>query len=472
MATLHPDMTSRLAMNNYRTFNPATGELLQEYATLNDARARLLLEEAHEAYLAWRSEPLSRRIELFRNLANIIDANIDRLARQITVEMGKPLEQAKFEVRMPSAMLRYYADHAVELLSDSPVAVSGFSRVYTRREPVGAIVCIEPWNGPLYQAMRAAAPNLMLGNTIVLKPAEITAGSTLMLEGLFTEAGFPESVFQVALASKEQIWNYIADPRVRGVTLTGSDRAGAVIGEQAGRHIKPMVLELGGSDPFIVLDSADVVAAAATAAMCRLALGGQICISPKRVIVTEKVADAFINAYSEIFRNQRIGDPLDRQTTLGPLSSPMAVDTLQAQYDDAIAKGAKVLVEGGRMFGAGAYFKPAVLAGITPDMRLHREEAFGPVGIIYRVAGAEEAVALANHNPYGLGGTVYGLDLEEANWVAQALDTGMVGINQYLGAPIEIPFGGTNASGVGRELGSTGMDAFSNIKTYALACLR
>lgn len=469
MATFPSDMPSCLAMQSYRTFNPATGELLKEYPTLTDEQALALLEKAHEAYLGWRGEPLSRRIGLFRELADIIDASVERLARQITVEMGKPLEQARFEVGVASAMLRYYADHAAQFLADSAVAVSGFSRVYTRREPVGVVVGIEPWNGPLYQAMRAAVPNLMLGNTIILKPAEITAGSTLLLEELLVEAGLPEAVFQVALVSREQISNYIADPRVRGVTLTGSDRAGMEIGAQAGRHIKPMILELGGSDPFIVLDSADIPSAAGTAALSRLALGGQVCVSPKRVIVTEKVADVFIEAYSDIFRNQKIGDPLDPQTTLGPLSSPVAVDTLQAQYDDAVAKGAKVLVEGGRIPGPGAYFKPAVLAGITAQMRLHHEEAFGPIGIIYRVADADEAVALANDSPYGLGGTVYGQDLGEANRVAQALDTGMVGINQYLGGPIEIPFGGTKASGVGRELGSTGMDAFSNIKTYALA---
>ncbi|MFK3790569.1 MULTISPECIES: aldehyde dehydrogenase family protein [Pseudomonas] len=469
MATIESDMSSRLAMEGYRTFNPATGELLREYPTLSDGQAHALVERAHEAFLAWRSEPLVRRIELFRKLADRIDANVERLARQITVEMGKPLEQARFEVGVVSSMLRYYADHAAQFLADSAVAVSGFSRVYTRREPVGVVVGIEPWNGPLYQAMRAAVPNLMLGNSVVLKPAEITAGSTLILEELLVAAGFPEAVFQVALVSREQISTYIADPRVRGVTLTGSDRAGAQIGAQAGRHIKPLILELGGSDPFIVLDSADIPKAASSAAISRLALGGQICISPKRVIVTEKVADAFIEAYGEIFMNQKIGDPLDPQTTLGPLSSPGAVDTLQAQYDDAIAKGAQVLVEGGRMPGPGAYFKPAVLGGITADMRLYYEEAFGPIGIIYRVADADAAVVLANDSPYGLGGTVYGKDLREANRVAQALDIGMVGINQYLGGPIEIPFGGTKASGIGRELGSTGMDAFANIKTYALA---
>ncbi|MEC5317804.1 aldehyde dehydrogenase family protein [Brenneria populi subsp. brevivirga] len=455
------------ATDVYRTFNPAKGELLRHYPTLSDEQARDLLAQSHEAYLAWRSVPLTRRVALFREIADRLGANQERIAEQIALEMGKPLAQAKPEVSLSASIFRYYADHAEELLADTETQVGGFSRVYTRREAIGVVVGIEPWNAPLYQAVRVAAPNLMLGNTVLLKPAEISVGSTLILEELFAAAGFPPAVFQVALVSREQVSQYIADPRVRAVTLTGSNRAGSSIGEQAGRHIKPVVLELGGSDPFIVLDSADVAAAAGTAAVCRLALGGQICVSPKRVIVTEKIAAAFIQAYSEVFAKQKIGDPFAPDTTLGPLSSPEAADALQAQYQDAIDKGATVLVEGGRVPGPGAYFRPAVLTDLTPSMRLYYEEAFGPVGLIYRVADADAAVALANDSRYGLGGTVFGQDLTEATRVAEALDTGMVGINQYLGAPIEIPFGGTKASGIGRELGRNGMDAFANIKTYA-----
>ncbi|MET4898898.1 aldehyde dehydrogenase family protein [Sphingomonadaceae bacterium jetA1] len=469
LATGASPSTSGASPNSYRTVNPATGELVKVFATLSDEEADALLARADAAFSSWRSQPVARRVELFRTLADRLDANLDRIARQITIDMGKPLVQSKFEAQLGPAILRYYADHAEKLLADTEVALAGFSRVYTRREPIGVVLAVEPWNGPVYQAVRAIAPNLMVGNCVILKPAEIVAGTTLILDELFAEAGFPASVYQTALASREQISVFIADPRVRAVTLTGSDRAGVVIGEQAGRSIKPVVLELGGSDAFIVLDSADVAAAAGMGAVCRLALGGQVCVSPKRVIVTEKVADDFIRQYTEVFASQTIGDPLNPDTTLGPLSSIAAADGLQAQYQDAIDKGATVVLRGGRIEGDGAFFKPAVLTGITPDMRLYHEEAFGPIGLIFRVSDADAAIALANDTKYGLGGTVYGQDLDEARRVAQALDTGMVGINQYLGAPIEIPFGGTKASGVGRELGLSGMDAFSNVKTYAVA---
>jgi succinate-semialdehyde dehydrogenase/glutarate-semialdehyde dehydrogenase len=461
--------TQGVSALTYRTFNPATGELLKEFPTLSDLEAEALLARGHEAYLEWRATSVPERIALLLRLVKILDANNDRLAQQVTLEMGKPLPQAKFEVGIPSDMLRYYAKHGEDLLADRDIPVAGFSRVYTRRESIGVVLGVSPWNGPMYQAVRVVAPNLLLGNTVVLKPAEITIGSTLILEELIREAGFPAGVFQVGALSHDQVSGYIADARVRAITLTGSDRAGSAVGEQAGRHIKPVVLELGGSDPFIVLDSADVDAAAGTAILCRLALGGQVCVSPKRVIVTEKVADAFIAQYADAFANQIIGDPFDPATTLGPVSSPAAAEILQQQYRDAVDKGATVLVEGGRVEGPGAFFKPVVLTGITREMRLYHEEAFGPIGIIHTVADADAAIALANDSKYGLGGTVYGQDLAEAKRVAEALDTGMVGINQYLGAPVEVPFGGTKASGVGRELGSTGMDAFANIKTYSLA---
>ncbi|MFF6656536.1 aldehyde dehydrogenase family protein [Pseudomonas aeruginosa] len=463
------DSSATGSHETYRTLNPATGELVREFANATDGEAEALLARAYEAQLTWRAVPLPSRITLVRKLADLMDANSDRLAHQVTLEMGKPLAQAKWEILLPTAILRYYADHAEELLAETTVDVPGFSRAYTRREPIGVVLAVEPWNAPIYQAMRPTVPNLILGNTVLVKPAKITAGSTLILDELFAEAGFPASVYQTALVSQEQVSRYIADPRIRAVTLTGSDRAGASIGEQAGRNIKPVVLELGGSDPFIVLDSADVAAAAQTAATCRLVQGGQVCVSPKRVIVTAKVSDEFIRQYTEVFASQKLGDPFDPETTVGPLSSPEAADLLQEQYQDAIDKGATVLVPGGRVPGPGAFFKPAVLTGISREMRLYHEEAFGPIGIIYQVADAYAAIALANDTKYGLGSTVFGQDLAEANHVAQALDTGAVGVNKYLGAPIEIPFGGTKASGVGRELGYSGLDAFANIKTYAQA---
>jgi succinate-semialdehyde dehydrogenase / glutarate-semialdehyde dehydrogenase len=452
----------------YRTTNPATGEVVKEFGTATDEQAELLLARAHAAFQVWRAVPVAERVALFRRLAGLIEANRDELARLVTLEMGKPLAQSSMEVGLPVSMLRYYADHGEELLADEIVEVPGMSKAIVRREPVGVVLGIEPWNVPMYQMMRATAPNLMLGNTVLLKPAEISAGSTLFFDHLFTEAGFPEHVYQTALVSTDQVSDYIADPRLRAVTLTGSERAGAAVGEQASRHIKPVVLELGGSDAFVVLDSANAAMAAQFAVGTRLFLGGQSCISPKRLIVTENVADEFIKQFAAAFAAQVVGDPFDEATTVGPLSSPAGADLLQAQYQDALDKGAEVLVPGGRMDGPGAFFRPAVITGITPKMRVYSEEAFGPLAMIYRVPDADAAVELANDTVYGLGGTVFGEE-SEARKVAERIDTGMVGINTYLGVPVEIPFGGTKHSGVGRELGRSGMSQFANIKTYGIA---
>jgi succinate-semialdehyde dehydrogenase / glutarate-semialdehyde dehydrogenase len=452
----------------YRTVNPATGEVVREFPTRTDAEAAALLDRAHRAYLSWRDTPVSERVRLFLRFADLLDKNADELARLTTLEMGKPLAQSAGEAKGISRMYQYYAKHGPDLLADEEASIPGFTRAITRREPVGVVLGIEPWNGPLYQAMRATAPNLMLGNTVLLKPSEVSPGSTLRFDELFAEAGFPADVYQTALVSTAQVSSYIADPRVRAVTLTGSDRAGSAVGEQAGRNIKPVVLELGGSDAFIVLESADVAQAAGTAVACRLAIGGQVCISPKRLIVTEAVADEFITRFTEGFAAQVVGDPFDASTTVGPLSSVAAADTLQEQYRDALDKGATVLVPGGRIDGPGAFFRPAAITGITQDMRVYSEEAFGPLAMIYRVPDADAAVELANSSAYGLGGTVFG-ETDEALAVARRLDTGGTGINRWLGAPIEIPFGGTKRSGVGRELGRSGLDQFANIKTYGIA---
>jgi succinate-semialdehyde dehydrogenase/glutarate-semialdehyde dehydrogenase len=452
----------------YRTVNPATGEVLREFPTADDAETEALLTRAHAAYLGWRAVPVAERVRLFARFADLIEKNTDELARLVTLEMGKPLGQSVREAGVVPAMYRYFAERGAAMLADEETALPGFTRAVIRREPVGVVLGIEPWNGPLYQAMRATAPNLMLGNTVLLKPSEISPGSTLVFDDLFAEAGFPEHVYQTALVSTDQVSRYIADPRLRGITLTGSDRAGSAVGEQAGRHIKPVVLELGGSDAFIVLDSADVAHAATTAVACRLSAVGQVCISPKRIILTEQIADEFIEHFTQSFSNQRVGDPFDPETTVGPLSSAAAADALQAQLQDAIDKGAKVLVPGGRLDGPGAFFRPAVITDITADMRVYSEEAFGPLAMIYRVPDADAAVELTNSSQYGLGGTVFG-DADEALRVAGRLDTGGVGINSFLGAPIQIPFGGTKRSGVGRELGRSGLDQFANIKTYGIA---
>lgn len=450
----------------YSTTNPATGELLREYPHLTDEEVEAKLALAHAAFLQWREVPVAERVALFRKVADLIEAKLPEMAHQTTLEMGKVLPHSLMEGAGGVGMFRYYAEHGEAQLADEVVESPGFSKLVLRREPVGVVLGIEPWNAPLYQAMRATAPNLILGNTVMVKPAEICAGSTLMYDELFLQAGFPEGCYQTLLASPEQCSTLIADERVRAVTLTGSDRAGSAVGEQAGREIKPVVLELGGSDAFIVLDSANVELAAGTAAVCRLVLGGQACALPKRVIVTEAVSAEFTEKYVAAFEAQVMGDPFDESSTIGPMSSQSAADLLQEQMDDAIAKGATVLLEGGKVDGPGFYFKPAVITGVTPEMRVFREEPFGPLGMIFTVPDADAAVELANSSPYGLGGAVFGEDAE-ALAVAHRLDTGGVGVNAFLGSPTEAPFGGTKRSGVGRELGGrTGIDMFANLKTY------
>ncbi|MEV8515182.1 aldehyde dehydrogenase family protein [Dactylosporangium sp. NPDC051484] len=458
-----------LQQDAYRTINPSTGELVQEFPAYDDQTAEAALARAHEVYAGWRETTVEHRVELFRRVADAVAERRDELADKVTEEMGKTQFFARAEVDSFVEIFRYYADHASELLADEEAKAAGFTSLITRREPMGVTLAIEPWNGPLGQAARAAAPNLMLGNTIIVKPAEICPGSSLLLDRLFVESGFPEGAYQTALLTFDQVSAYLADPRVRAVTLTGSHRAGTRIAEQAGRHIKPVVLELGGSDAFIVLSSADVSQAAQTAALCRLLISGQVCTSPKRIIVEEPVAGEFIDTFVEAFRTHQVGDPQDPATVVGPMASEKAAELLQEQYDDAVAKGATVLVPGGRLPGAGFFFAPAVLTDITPEMRLYSEEAFGPLAIIYRVSDEDAAVASANSSMFGLGGTVYAEDLDQAHRVARRLDTGGVGINRILGAPIEIPFGGTKASGLGRELGRSGMDQFANIKTYGVA---
>lgn len=464
-------MTIDVSTRSYHTTNPATGETIRvyDYATPDEAEAKLAA--AHAAHEEWRKTSIEERVRLFRAFADLFDTKKEEFARQVTLEMGKPLAQSLDEAGMVSAMFRYYADNGPGFLQETRGTTQvpgGELQTITRREPLGVVLGIEPWNGPMYQAMRAATPNLFLGNTVLLKPAEICAGSTLMFDELFIEAGFPANVYQTVLASIDQVSAYIADPRIRAVTLTGSDRAGSAVGEQAGRHIKPVVLELGGSDAFIVLPSADIRTAAGFAASCRLALGGQICVSPKRVIlVGREMAEQFIPVYMNVFESMVMGDGFDPAVQIGPLSSQAAVDMLQSQYEDAIAKGATVLVPGGAQDGPGSFFKPAVLTDIPSNARLYTEEAFGPLGMIYVVDTVEEAIEFANSSVYGLGGTVFG-EPSEAFEVASRLDTGVTGVNTFAGAPLEVGFGGTKRSGVGRELGPNGMDSFSNVRSYVV----
>ena len=448
----------------YQVVNPATGKLESEYPTATDAEISDVLGRADRGYRSWRRTPPQERAGILRQVAQLYRDRADELAAIITREMGKITNAALGELKFASNIYRYYAEHGAELLRDQPLDSHLPGTAWVRKSPIGALLGIMPWNYPYYQVARFAAPNLMIGNTIVLKHAPQCPESALSMQQIFRDAGLPEDAYINVFASNEQVAHMIADPRIAGVSVTGSERAGSAVAAAAGQHLKKVVLELGGSDPFIVLDGADLPAVAKTAAAARMENGGQACNASKRMIVAEGVYDDFMAQFTAAMSGYVTGDPSDPATSYGPLSSEQAAQNLMAQIEDAVSKGATVHLGGHRLEGSGAFVEPTVLSGVTPDMRAFREELFGPAAVVYRVADPDEAVELANSSAFGLGGSVFSSDQQVAMDVADRLDVGMVWINSAeLGGP-ELPFGGTKRSGVGRELGPLGIDEFVNKK--------
>jgi succinate-semialdehyde dehydrogenase/glutarate-semialdehyde dehydrogenase len=377
--------------------------------------------------------------------------------------------QAKIEVDIVASIYRYYAGNGTAFLEDEQIDVVAGGKAIVRKDGLGVLLGIMPWNFPYYQVARFAAPNLMNGNTILLKHAPQCPESALAMEQIFLDAGAPEGAYVNIFATNEQVADIIADPRVQGVSLTGSERAGSAVAEIAGRNLKKVVLELGGSDPFLVLDSANVDQAATHALFGRFGNTGQACNAAKRIIVADAVYDDFVEKFVSAVSSVKVGDPTEADTFMGPLSSTAARDSLAAQVDDAVAKGATVLVGGSRLEQAGAWFQPTILAGVTADMRAFSEELFGPVAVLYRVSSEDEAVELANNSVYGLGAVIQSTDAAKAQEIAERLETGMVYINEAPGTAAELPFGGIKRSGVGRELGKYGMDEFVNRKLIRTA---
>jgi succinate-semialdehyde dehydrogenase/glutarate-semialdehyde dehydrogenase len=451
-------------MTSYRTINPATGELVKEFPVVVDREVADALSRTHSAYRQWRGVSLQQRADLLYRVAQLHRERADELAEILTLEMGKPISQAKGEVALVASIYEYYAEHGATFLADEKLDIAGRGEAIVRTEPIGVLVGIMPWNFPYYQVARFAAPNIMLGNTILLKHARNCPQSALAIENVMTEAGAPDGVYLNVFADSAQIARMIADPRVQGVSLTGSERAGSAVGEVAGRHMKKYVLELGGSDPFIVLDAENLEATVAAAVNNRLFNGGQACTASKRFIVLDDVYDAFLEKFVEAMREARPGDPADPGTRLGPLSSQDVVDDLVEQVDDALAKGATLHTGGRRGERPGAYYEPGVLTGVTPEMRAYSEELFGPVAVVHRAASAEEAIALANESPYGLAASIYTADLARARTLAEDLESGMVWINGTSKSSPDLPFGGVKRSGVGRELARFGIDEFANKK--------
>ncbi|WP_432842295.1 NAD-dependent succinate-semialdehyde dehydrogenase [Dactylosporangium sp. CA-092794] len=451
-------------MTAYRVVDPATNELVREYPTATDSEVQDGLTRAYTAFRSWRTTPLPQRSRLLHRVAELYAERLDDLAAIVTREMGKPTREARGELKLVMSIYRYYADNAEQFLADTPLSPRMGGTAVVRKDPIGPLLGIMPWNYPHYQVARFVAPNLMAGNPVIVKHAPQCPESALGIEALLRDAGAPDGVYVNLFATNQQVADVIADPRVLGVSVTGSERAGSAVAEVAGRHLKKCVLELGGSDPFIVLDSADVAKSVKAAVTGRMANAGQMCNASKRIIVVEALYDAFVEQFSAAMSALRPGDPTDPESGFGPLSSEDAARRLVEQIEEAVAKGAKLRTGGRRADRPGAYVEATVLTDVTPDMRAYHEELFGPAAVVYRVADADAAVELANSSPYGLGGVVFGADQAAAEAVADRLDTGMVWINSPQGSAADLPFGGTKRSGTGRELGALGIEEFVNKK--------
>jgi succinate-semialdehyde dehydrogenase / glutarate-semialdehyde dehydrogenase len=450
-------------MSMYAVVNPATGETVKEYPTITDDELRAAIGRADEAHRGWSaSASVADRAALVRRVGELHVEQREKLAEIIVREMGKPVEQALGEVDFVGEIYGFYADNAEELLADEPIKwFEGEGSAVVRRSSLGVLLGIMPWNYPYYQVARFAGPNLVIGNTILLKHAPQCPESAAAMASIFSDAGFPDGAYENIYATNEQIEWVIADPRVRGVSVTGSERAGSAVAAIAGRNLKKVVLELGGSDPFIVLGTDDLDKTVEAAVGARLENTGQACNAAKRFIVVDELYEPFLEKFTAAITAAKPGDPTSPDTALGPLSSSTAADRLEDQVNRAVEQGATVRVGGHR---DGNFYEPTVLTDIGPDNDARREELFGPVAQVYRVSSEDEAVALANDTQYGLGSYVMTTDAEQGKRVADRIDAGMVYVNIVGADSAELPFGGTKRSGFGRELGPYGADEFVNKK--------
>jgi len=450
------------------TVNPATGETEKTFDAHSPAEVERRLALAAAAFETLKGTTFAQRGVWMRAAADLLDADLGPLAEILTREMGKPIAASRAEVAKCAKGMRFYADHAETFLADEPLSDPssvGASRAVARYQPLGVVLAVMPWNYPLWQVVRFAAPALMAGNTGVLKHASNVPQSALYLDELFTRGGFPDGAFTTLLIGSAEVKAVIEDPRVRAVTLTGSEPAGRSVASTAAAQVKKSVLELGGSDPFIVMPSADLDAAIATAVTARTVNNGQSCISAKRFLVHDAVYDAFVPRFTSAMAALRVGDPLDEQTQVGPIATASGRDELAELVDDARAKGADILTGGTPVDGPGWYYPPTVVAGVTPAMRLHLEETFGPVATVYRVADVDEAIALANVTDFGLSSSVWTTDPAERERFERDIEAGAVFVNGMTISYPELPFGGIKNSGFGRELAAAGIREFCNLKT-------
>lgn len=451
------------------SIDPATGEVFAEYpaATLRDAAQAV--ERAYEAFRGWRRSPWSERAARMRAAAERLRARREEYARLMAREMGKPVGQGRGEIDKCAWACEYFAEHAEEALRPEAVRTE-WRRSYVAFEPLGVVLAVMPWNFPFWQVFRFAAPALMAGNAAVLKHASNVPGCARAVEEVFREAGFPEGLFSAVLAGSEVVESLIEHPRVRAVTLTGSSAAGRAVAAKAGACLKKTVLELGGSDPYVVLEDADVSRAAAVCAESRLVNSGQSCIAAKRFVVAERVREEFVARLVERMRSARVGSPLEEGVEVGPLARRDLRDELHRQVVDSVARGARLLLGGQVPPGAGAFYPPTVLSEVRRGMPAWTEELFGPVAAVIGARDEEEAIRIANDSPFGLGAAVFSRDLERAEGLAvRELEAGCVFVNAQVRSDPRLPFGGVKESGYGRELGTFGLREFVNVKTVVVA---
>ncbi|CAM6676626.1 NAD-dependent succinate-semialdehyde dehydrogenase [Leclercia adecarboxylata] len=452
----------------YQTVNPANNKLIKEYSSHTDADVEAALSTADALYHSdWSKGSIDKRLAVLHKLADLIDSRTEELAKIASVEMGKLIAQSRGEVKLCAQIARYYADNAKQFLA--PVKYpSEMGEAWVEHHPIGVVMAVEPWNFPYYQLMRVLAPNLAAGNPVLAKHASIVPHCAETFAHLVREAGAPDGAWTNLFISSDQVANVIADDRVQGAALTGSEKAGSIVAAQAAKHIKKSTLELGGNDVFVVLDDADLEKAVKIGVNARLANAGQVCTAAKRFIVHEKVAEQFLTKYTEAFRAITIGDPLDENTRLGPLSSKEALETLTKQVDEAVKNGATLHYGGKPVQREGSFFEPTILTNITRDNPAYFEEFFGPVAQVYVVKNDDEAVKLANDSHYGLGGAVFSKDIDRAKKMASRIETGMVWINWLTDTAPELPFGGVKRSGYGRELSDLGIKEFVNQKLVVI----
>jgi succinate-semialdehyde dehydrogenase / glutarate-semialdehyde dehydrogenase len=430
----------------------------------DEAAVETALGLAWSARVAWRDAGVGTRAALMRSIAGVLRADKSRFAALLTSEMGKPIVEAEAEIEKCAWTAGWFAENAERLLADEP-AESNATESYVRFQPLGVILAVMPWNFPFWQAFRAGLPALSAGNVMLLKHSSNVPQSALAIEDVFREAGVPEGVFQTLLIGSAAVERIIGDHRVAGVTLTGSEKAGALVAEAAGRNLKKSVLELGGSDPFVVLADADIATAATVACRARNQNNGQSCIAAKRFIVEETVADDFEQRFVAAVAALKVGNPMDRANQVGPLAREDLVDELERQVTDSVRLGARAVVGGNRIKGDGYYFEPTVLTNVRPGMPAYHEETFGPVAAVIRVKDAEDALRVANDTDFGLGSNIWTSDVERGKKLAERVEAGLVFINSMVASDARLPFGGMKRSGYGRELSEYGIKEFTNIQT-------